>query len=352
MAGAHDARLVIEVCEAGALGSLPCAMLDVETLRSQLELIRSASNRPFNVNFFCHQVQTVTAQHEARWRAELAPHYGAAGLDADQPLHAASREPFSAAMCELMEEFTPAVVSFHFGLPDKKLVERLKVAGCKVISSATTVEEAVWLEAHGCDAVIAQGVEAGGHRGMFLTQDISTQTGSMSLLPQVVDAVKVPVIAAGGFADARGIKAAFTLGAAAVQLGTLYLFTGESTISDLHRRALLEMASDHTALTNLFSGRPARGLMTRAMQELGPMSAATPPFPSAGAALAPLKSYYEKQGRTDFTSLWAGQGYALARRTLVTNPALPSAAASDNELYQVPAAQLTRWLADAVVSAT
>lgn len=352
MAGANDAKLVIEVSDAGAMGSLPCAMLDVAGARGQLEQIRSVTNRPFNVNFFCHKAQPVTAEHEARWRGELAPFYGEAGLDAEQPFKAASREPFSAAMCELMEEFTPTVVSFHFGLPEKALMERLKVAGCKVISSATTVEEAVWLETQGCDAVIAQGVEAGGHRGMFLTSDISTQTGSMSLLPQVVDAVTIPVIAAGGFADARGIRAAFTLGAAAVQLGTAYLFTRESLIPDLHRRALLESDSDNTALTNVFSGRPARGLMTRVMQEIGPMSGATPPFPTAGAALAPLKSHYEKQGKADFTSLWAGQGYALTRDSLMGESGLPMAAKSADELYGVAAAEMTRWLAEAVVSAT
>ncbi len=348
MAGANDADLVIEVSNAGALGSLPCAMFDVAQAREQLEKIRASSNQPFNVNFFCHEEQAVTERQELRWRDELAPFYKAAGLDLNKPLKAASREPFSESMCQLMEEFSPKVVSFHFGLPDRALLDRLKAAGCKIISSATTVEEAIWLESHGCDAVIAQGVEAGGHRGMFLTSDIATQTASLSLLPQIVDAVSVPVIAAGGFAEARGVKAAFTLGAAAVQLGTAYLFTSESLITDLHRRALLESDSDNTALTNLFSGRPARGLMTRVMQEIGPISAAIPPFPAAGAALAPLKKHYEQQGKTDFTSLWAGQGYAATRRALMTDSAISAKALPVNDLYSVPAAQMTQWLVDAI----
>lgn len=355
MAGANDAALVIAVSNTGALGSLPCALFDTEKVRAQLEQIRSASDRPFNVNFFCHREPKVTALHEDRWRVALEPFYLEAGIDPKQPLQAASRAPFSADMCELMEEFKPKVVSFHFGLPVTALVERLHAAGCKVISSATTVEEAVWLEANGCDAIIAQGVEAGGHRGMFLSDDISTQTGSLSLLPQVVDAVSVPVIAAGGFADARGIAAAFTLGAAGVQLGSAYLFTEEALIPDMHRRALMESVSDNTALTNVFSGRPARGLMTRVMRELGPMSSEAPPFPTAGAALAPLKSSFEKQGKSDFTSLWAGQGYALTRKALADSPLQSLAQSSDcndgqGPLLRIPAAELTQWLADLLQS--
>ena len=355
MAGANDAAMVIAVSNAGGLGSLPCAMLDTEGVRAQLQQIRSASDRPFNVNFFCHQEIIATAQHNERWLTALDPFYREAGIDPKQPMRAASRAPFSADMCDLMEEFKPAVVSFHFGLPEKALVERLQVAGCKIISSATTVQEAVWLEANGCNAIIAQGVEAGGHRGMFLSDDISTQTGSLSLVPQVVDSVSVPVIAAGGFADARGIAAAFALGASGVQLGTAYLFTQEALISDMHRRALMETESDNTALTNIFSGRPARGLMTRAMRELGPMSGESPPFPTAGAALAPLKSHFEQLGKADFTSLWAGQGYALSRAALADSSLQSHSVSSESDegtgrLLRVPAADLTRWLSDSLLS--
>ena len=346
MAGANDASMVIAVSGAGALGSLPCAMLDVKTAEAQLQQIRSATNRPFNVNFFCHQSVQVTSGQDKRWRQALKPYYLEAGLDPEASVAAPSREPFSESMCQLLESFTPEVVSFHFGLPDKALVVRLKAAGCKIISSATTAEEAAWLEKNGCDAIIAQGVEAGGHRGMFLTDDISKQTGSLALLPRIVDSVAVPVIAAGGFADARGIAAAFTMGASGVMLGTAYLYTEESLITELHRQALFETDSDSTALTNVFSGRPARGLTNRVMSELGPISEMTPPFPSAGGALAPLKSYYEKQGKTDFTSLWAGQGHALTRDALVASPL------SAHLERGVPAAAMTKWLVERVLSET
>ncbi len=215
-------------------------------------------------------------------------------------------------MCALVEEIAPKVVSFHFGLPEKSLLARVKDTGCRVLSSATTVAEARWLEENGCDAIIAQGYEAGGHRGMFLTEDVTAQAGTIALLPQVVDAVDVPVIAAGGIADARGIAAAFALGAAGVQIGTAYLFTPQSLITDLHRQALKTARDDQSVITNLFSGRPARGLINRVIRDIGPISADTPPFPAAGAALAPLKAKAEKDGSGDFTSLWSGQAAALA----------------------------------------
>lgn len=216
-------------------------------------------------------------------------------------------------MCEVVEEQKPEVVSFHFGLPEPSLLRRVKASRCLVMSSATTVEEARWLEAQGCDAIIAQGYEAGGHRGMFLTDELSTQVGTLALVPQVVDAVTVPVIAAGGIADGRGIAAAFALGASGVQIGTAYLFTPESLISPLHRAALHAARDDETALTNVFSGRPARGLMNRIMREVGPMSDVAPVFPTAGNALAPLKAKAEAAGVSDFSALWSGQAASLGR---------------------------------------
>ena len=202
-------------------------------------------------------------------------------------------------------------MSFHFGLPARPFIDRVKAAGCSIIASATTVEEARWLEDRGCDAVIAQGYEAGGHRGMFLADDIMTQVGTMALVPQIVDALNIPVIAAGGIADGRGLAAAFALGAAGAQIGTAYLFTLESLISDLHRRALCAAGDDSTAVTNLFSGKPARGLMNRIMHEKGPMSDLVPAYPTAGNALAPLKVAAEARGTDDFTSLWSGQAGGL-----------------------------------------
>ncbi len=217
------------------------------------------------------------------------------------------------------------MVSFHFGLPSAQLIARVKSWGTKVISSATTVEEALWLEARGVDAVIAQGVEAGGHRGMFLSSDITTQLGTFALLPQVVNAVKVPVIAAGGIADAKGVAAAMALGAAGVQVGTAYLLCPEAKTTPVHRAALKSEAARTTALTNLITGRPARGIVNRIMREMGPMSAAPPAFPLATAAIAPLRAKAESKGSGDFSPLWSGQNASGCR--------------------EIPAAELTRELA-------
>ncbi|HEY7550273.1 MAG TPA: nitronate monooxygenase family protein [Hyphomicrobiaceae bacterium] len=313
MAGATGSAMAIAVSEAGGLGSLPCAMLDAAKARAEIGVIRQRTMRPINVNFFCHTPAQPAPQREAAWRARLQAYYAELGLDASAAAPAVNRAPFDAAMCEIVEDAKPEVVSFHFGLPAPALLERVKAAGCRVISSATTAEEARWLEERGCDAIIAQGYEAGGHRGMFLASDIATQAGTFALLPQVADAVKVPVIAAGGIADGRGIAAAFALGASGVQVGTAFLFTPEATITDLHRAALRAARDDQTALTNLFSGRPARGLVNRVMRDVGPMSELAPAFPTAGGALAPLKAKAEAAGRTDFTALWSGQAVRLAR---------------------------------------
>ena len=313
MAGASGPAMAIAVGEAGGLGSLPCGMLNAEKARAQIALIRQGTSRPLNVNFFCHTPPEPDPVREAAWKERLAVYYSELGLNASGSAPAVSRDPFNDEMCEVVEECRPEVVSFHFGLPDQTLLDRVKAAGCLVLSSATTVDEARWLEDHGCDAIIAQGYEAGGHRGMFLTDDIATQPGTLALVPQVVDAVQVPVIAAGGIADGRGIAAAFALGAAGVQIGTAYLFTPESLITDLHRAALRRARDDHTALTNVFSGRPARGLMNRLMREVGPMSDCAPAFPTAGRALAPLKAKAEAAGAADYSSLWSGQAASLGR---------------------------------------
>lgn len=315
MAGASGSEMAVATSEAGGLGSLPCAMLDADEVRAELGVIRQRTAKPINVNFFCHTPAQPDAEREAAWKAHLAAYYTELGLDASVSAPAVARDPFDETMCEVVEELRPEVVSFHFGLPESSLLSRVKRAGCVVLSSATTVEEARWLEDRGCDAIIAQGYEAGGHRGMFLTDDVSTQVGTLALVPQVVDAVTVPVIAAGGIADGRGIAAAFALGAAGVQIGTAYLFTPEALISPLHRDALHSARDDQTALTNVFSGRPARSLTNRIMREVGPMSDVAPAFPAAGGALAPLKAEAESEGVTDFSSLWSGQAARLGRET-------------------------------------
>src|SRR5690349_6394272 len=281
MAGAMSAEMVIAVSEAGGLGSLPCALLSVEQACKDLAKIRQKTTRPIAVNFFCHTPPQVEPDGDALWQQRLRPYYVELGLDQNQPITAANRAPFDDKMCDVVTDIRPEVVSFHFGLPQEKLLERVRATGAKIISSATTTNEARWLEERGCDAIIAQGYEAGGHRGMFLTRDVSSQPGLMALVPQIVDAVKVPVIASGGIADARGIAAAFALGAAAVQLGTAYLFCPEAKISPVFREALRSAQDDGTVITNLVTGRPARGIVNRLIRDLGPISNEVPEFPLA-----------------------------------------------------------------------
>jgi len=325
MAGAQGSALAVAVCNAGGLGSLPCAMLGTDAMRGELAKIKAQTRKPFNVNFFCHVPPTPDARREAAWREALSPFYERYGIDPAGIPAGPGRTPFSAEAADALGEFRPAVVSFHFGLPSAQLLARVRALGSKVLSSATSVEEAIWLEAHGVDAVIAQGLEAGGHRGNFLSNDLSTQVGTFALLPQIVHAVKLPVIAAGGIADAQGVTAAMALGAAGVQIGTAYLLCPEATTSAVHRAALKSEAGRHTALTNLFTGRPARGIVNLAMKELGPISGAAPEFPLATSAIAPLRARAESEGSGDFSPLWSGQNASGCK--------------------EIPAARLTRELA-------
>ncbi|MCD6042677.1 MAG: conserved hypothetical dioxygenase, partial [Burkholderiales bacterium] len=287
MAGVQTSALAIAVCNAGGLGSLPCAMLGLDAVRAELAKIKAATSAPYNVNYFCHVPPAPDAKREAAWRTALGRYYDEYGIHASAIPAGPGRAPFSAEAADLLEEFKPPVVSFHFGLPSPELVARVKRWGAKVLASATTVEEARWLEAHGADAVIAQGAEAGGHRGNFLSEDLTTQVGSFALVPQIVRAVKVPVIAAGGIADARSVAAALALGAAGVQAGTAYLLCPEASTSAVHRAALKSEAARHTAITNVFTGRPARGIVNRVIRELGPMNPAAPAFPLATTAITP-----------------------------------------------------------------
>src|SRR5690349_12835888 len=271
----------------------------------------------------------VAEAREAAWQNKLQPYFAELGA---QPSGGPSRAPFDETLCVLVEELRPEIVSFHFGVPEASLLARVKATGARVLSSATTVAEARHLEAVGCDAIIAQGAEAGGHRGMFLTDDVAAQVGTFALVPQIVDAVKVPVIAAGGISDARGIVAAFALGASAVQLGTAYLRCPEATIK--YRAALATATDDSTRITNVFTGRPARGIANRLVRELGPMAPDAPPFPLPTPMFSPLRVRAEAAGSFEFTPLWAGQAAALTR--------------------ELPAAELTRTLmreADALISA-
>lgn len=325
MAGVQGSALAIAVCNAGGLGSLPCAMLGLDALHGELVAMTTQTRRPYNLNFFCHRTPAPDAAREALWRAALAPYYAEFGMDPGTVPAGGGRMPFSSEVADLIAPFKPPVLSFHFGLPSASLVARVKSWGSKILSSATTVEEAIWLEAHGADAVIAQGLEAGGHRGLFLTDDLTTQIGTMALVPQLVSALGVPVIAAGGIADTRSVAAAMALGAAGVQVGTAYMLCPEASTSPWHRAALKSPRALHTLLTNLMTGRPARGIANRLMTEIGPLSDAPPAFPVATAALVPLRAAAELLGRDDFSTLWCGQNASGCR--------------------EIPAAELTRLLA-------
>lgn len=313
MANAGTIELAIAVAEAGGLGALPCSALSAEQIRSSLEIFRQRTARPINVNFFCHAPPVYDAARDARWRYRLARFYAELGIDPTVKPPPAPPPPFDEAQCEVVEEFQPKVVSFHFGLPEERLLGRVKSSGAIVISSATTVSEARWLEDHGCDAVIAQGYEAGGHRGMFLDDEIATQVGALSLIPQVADAVNIPVIAAGGIADGRGIAAALVLGASAVQIGTAYLRCPESSLKAIQLEMVRAGRDDSTALINVFTGKPARGKVNRFARELGLIDPEVPHYPLPVANLAPLRSKAEAEGLEDFAYILFGQSAALAR---------------------------------------
>lgn len=327
LAGVQASALAVAVSNAGGLGSLPAAMLSLDVLRQELATIRAQTDKPFNVNFFCHTPPDPDAQREAAWRTTLAPYYAEHGIDAATIAPGLGRMPFNNTVADTVAPFAPPVVSFHFGLPSADLLARVRGWGARVIASATTVEEGLWLQARGVDAVIAQGLEAGGHRGHFLSDDLSLQMGSMALVSQLVRVLKVPVIAAGGIADAQGVAAALALGAVAAQVGTAYMLCPEATTSTVHRAALQSDAARHTALTNLFTGRPARGIVNRVMRDLGSLNTAAPNFPLATTAMAPLRAKAEALGLGDFSPLWSGQNAGGCKA--------------------VPAAQLTRELAGA-----
>jgi len=307
MAGVQGSALAVAVANAGGVGSLPCASLDLDTVRGEVAAIRAQTAAPFNLNFFCHAAPAPDPEREAAWRRVLAPYFAEFGIDTAAIRAAPIRATFGPQAADLVAELRPPVVSFHFGLPSEALLARVRGAGAKVLSSATTVDEARWLEARGVDAIIAQGLEAGGHRGSFLSNDVGAQLGTLALVPQIADVVKVPVIAAGGIADARGVAAAMALGASGVQVGTAYLLCPETRTSGVHRAALARDAARVTALTNVFTGRPARSIVNRLMRELGPMSSAAPAFPLAAAAIASLRAKAESQGSGDFSPLWCGQ---------------------------------------------
>jgi nitronate monooxygenase len=306
MAGAGGVALAVAAMRGGAIGSLPCAMLAADQVRAQVAEVRERVQGPLNLNFFCRNLPE--PPDESEWRALLAPYYAKEGVAPGDPLPL--RRPFDSEMCSVVEEVRPEVVSFHFGLPAPGLLERVRATGAKVFGSGTTPGEMRWLVGNGCDAVIAQGDEAGGHSGWFLDRHVPTPLAVL-----LAEGLEVPVIAAGGIVDAAGVRAALMAGASAVQVGTAYLATPESTISAPYRALLGTEAAADGVFTNLFSGREARGIRNRLMRDLGPIAAAAPAFPYATSALAPLRKAAEADGRGDYSPLWAGQGAARVRST-------------------------------------
>ena len=333
MAGLGTVELAAAVCAGGGLGSLGCVGLRPERVMQAIDKLRTLTGKPINTNFFCHGAARADPAREANWRDQLTPYYKEFGLDLSHSTGQSEILPFNDALCRVVEQVKPEVVSFHFGLPEPALLARVKVAGCRVMASATTVVEASWLEARGADVIIAQGCEAGGHRGMFLAanlaEEAASQPSTLALVPQIADAVGVPVVAAGGIADGRGIAAAFALGAAGVQIGTAYLFCPEAAISPLYRDALRQARADTTVLTDVFTGRPARAFSNRLTRELGPLRGVAPDFPTAMLALAPLRRKAEQQGSREFSPHWAGQAAPLGK--------------------EMPAEALTRALAESAL---
>ncbi len=307
MAGVQDSQLAIAVAKAGGLGSLPCAMLSPQQIESELHKLSSATNSPINLNFFCHQSPKSNTETESRWQEVLSPYFDELGLDPHSIKPGPSRQPFNHDIADTLEPHKPAILSFHFGLPSQALLKRVRAWGSIIISSATTVEEAVWLEQNGADLIIAQGTEAGGHRGMFLTQDLASQANTSVLLGKIRQKVNLPIIAAGGISTAGDVNRSLDNGAVAAQIGTAYLLCNEANTSKLHRRAIQKTSSPSTCLTNLFSGRPARGIVNRVIRELGAIHPDAPEFPLAATAMTALRNAAEAHNSSDFSPLWCGQ---------------------------------------------
>lgn len=307
MASAATPELAAEVSNAGGLGSLGFGTSSIAAVEEQVEAFARRSNRGLNWNFFCHPEPDRIEARSAAMRERLAPIFTARGLGAP----AVPKPPFPTFGSDhvaLIEARRPRIVSFHFGLPAPDLLDAVKATGALVLCSATSAAEARLLAEGGADVIIAQGAEAGGHRGTFTGLAITQQAGTMALVPQVVDAVDRPVIAAGGIADGRGIAAALMLGAAGVQMGTAFLRCPETRISAAHREALRGARDDATRLTALFSGKPARSLVNEMIEELVDLEERAAPFPTQTSLTAPLR-----RDDGEWSPLWAGQAAALGR---------------------------------------
>lgn len=310
MAGPATPTLAAAVSNSGGLGALGCAEMTLDELAAAAGTLRAATNQPFNLNFFVGNAPVTDPATLARTRDRLQPFYAALGLGSPPETLPALGPSFDDARLGLLLDLRPAVVSFHFGLPDATAVAALRSAGIRLISTATTVAEARALEAAGIDAIIAQGYEAGGHRGAHLPSQPAQGVGTLALVPQIVDAVRLPVIAAGGIGDGRGIAAAFALGAAGVQLGTAFLSTPEAG-TDAHRRALLARATEEdTMVTDAVSGRSARAVRSPYAEAMAVRPEPLPAFRQMYALTGPLL----EAGRDDVASFHLyGQAARLNR---------------------------------------
>ncbi|MDX1512234.1 MAG: DUF561 domain-containing protein [Gammaproteobacteria bacterium] len=313
MASASTPALVAAVSNAGGLGSFGAAATPPERLRAIVSEIRRLTDRPFNVNLFAPGVEQASASdaQTQRMRDILLPYYDQLGVACPNDV-AAPIGPFDEQFEVLLEERVP-VFSFHFGPPPEDAIRRMKAAGSAVMASATNLAEALELEAAGVDIIIAQGSEAGGHRGTYAMPLEQSLIGTTALVPLIADAVEVPVIAAGGVMDGRGIRAVMALGASGVQMGTAFLGCPENEIPDAYRRAVLSARGDMTAITRVFSGRPARAIQNRFMEEMAHQDGFLLPFPLQMAYVGPLRKAGAERSNPDFISMWAGQGVGLAR---------------------------------------
>jgi nitronate monooxygenase len=326
MAQISTAELVVAVARAGALGSLGTAVLAPEAIEGQVRAVRAAGELPFALNFFCHAPPSLDDPRFAPMAARLAPYRRELGLPDPSGL-APPPPPFDARTLDLLLALRPPAASFHFGLPDARALAAIRAARIFVLATATSVEEARILEARGADAIVAQGVEAGGHQGTFT--DAGGGLATLELVPRVAAAVALPVIAAGGIMDGRDVAAALRLGASAAQLGTAFLGCPEAQLDPLYRRTLGEPAAARTRLTTLFSGRPARAIVNRLLDELADLEGQTPAFPLQRQLVAGLAQAAASRGSAEFLAMWAGTGAARLRR-------MPAA-----ELVQTLARELT-----------
>lgn len=315
MSGTSTPELAAAVSNAGGLGSIGLAANSVDTARDAIARTRSMTSSPFNVNFFCNETPSADPVIESIWLNYLNPLFNE--FDATPP--SGLSEPYisfkdNVAMQDMVLQEKPPIVSFHFGLPSPELIQELKAADITLMATATTLAEAQHIEATGVDYIVAQGVEAGGHRGVFDPHDKDQGLTTLALVQLLTARIKCPVIAAGGIMDGRGIRAALELGACAAQMGTAFILCPESAASDAYRNVLASDKALHTRITAVASGRPARGIVNRLHTSIDtPGRPALPAFPICYTATKALQHAATASGNADFASHWAGQGAPLAR---------------------------------------